>query len=95
LKYAANTTNALYDRITGSFCCFPEKQRWKRFWLRSFEDSLLGITIVNPQKRKVLEFAQGTTLAYDNTLSSGSFRAQVAKNPNNPAVKRHIRNIDL
>ncbi len=82
--------NALYDRDYMEVFAASLKNTLEEILAADpSKTACSAITIVNPaEKEKVLEFAQGTTLAYDNTLSFPDlFRAQVAKNPNNPAVK--------
>ena len=82
--------NALYDRDYMEVFASSLKNALEEILAADpSKTACSAITIVNPgEKEKVLEFARGNELAYDNTKSFPDlFRAQVAKNPNNPAVK--------
>ncbi|MFA5302467.1 MAG: condensation domain-containing protein, partial [Bacteroidales bacterium] len=82
--------NALYDReYINVFAASLKNSLEEILAADPFQTPCSAITITNPSEReKVLEFAQGNELAYDNTQSFPDlFREQVAKNPKNPAVK--------
>ena len=82
--------NALYDRDYMEVFAASLKNTLEEILAADpSKTACSAITIVNPaEKEKVLEFARGNELAYDNTKSFPDlFRAQVAKNANNPAVK--------
>ncbi|MFA5769607.1 MAG: amino acid adenylation domain-containing protein, partial [Bacteroidales bacterium] len=82
--------NALYDREYMEIFAASLKNTLEEILAADPSKTACStITIVNPaEKEKVLEFARGSELAYDNTQSFPDiFREQVAKNPQNPAVK--------